>query len=112
MYVIAGRDFVGRDKISYGSSPSELATAFVPLLQAVQQHALPGVRPQALAKVTELQAELQMYNKPDDHKVAGLIESLTAMVTNAIGSVVKMFAAPILQGLVGPATKYVLGKLQ
>jgi hypothetical protein len=108
---VTGGDFVGRDKINRGSSPDELAPLFESLLKVVKEQSPPVVQAQATAKVAELKAEVQKGRDADDGKLAGIVEGLAGMVPGAIGSVVRMFASPILTGLIGPVTKYVLGKL-
>jgi len=40
------------------------------------------------------------------------VDGLVAMVPGTVGAVVSMFATPILSGIAGPVTKFVLGKLK
>jgi hypothetical protein len=44
--------------------------------------------------------------------MADIVDGLVALVPGAVGSVVSMFATPILGGIAGPVTKYVLNKIQ
>ena len=48
----------------------------------------------------------------DDSKIGKIVEGLVGMVPSAIGTVVSMFASPILGGIVGPVTKFVLDRFQ
>lgn len=113
----AGGDFVGRDRntttttTSTGASPRDLEPLFAALLAAVAAHAPAGVRPAAMQQVGLLKAEAVKGGRADDGTVAGIIEGLARLVPGAVGTIVGTFATPILGGLAGPVTKYVLGKL-
>ena len=41
-----------------------------------------------------------------------IVDGLVGMVPGAVGAVVSMFAMPLLSGIAGPVTKYVLEKLK
>jgi hypothetical protein len=45
-------------------------------------------------------------------KLARIIDGLVAMVPEAIGGIVRIFTTPVLRGIVGPVTKFVLEKLR
>lgn len=106
-----GGDFVGRDKINYGIQATELAQLFAPLL-AVAQHAPADKQAAAVQQVDALQAEVAKGKQADDKVMAKLIEGLVALVPAAVGSVVSLFASPILGGIAKPATEYVLEKMK
>jgi hypothetical protein len=136
--VSAGGDFVGRDQtmhgdrittgdvsgtgvaigrdanagVTQGVSPRELESLFAPLLAAVAQYAPADRREGALQQVQVLKAEVAKGEKADDGKIAKIVDGLLEMVPKAVGSIVSTFAAPILSGMVGPVTKYVLDKLK
>jgi hypothetical protein len=110
--VHAGGDFVGRDKITYGISPRDLEALFAPLLALVVQKAPSDQRAAAEQQVQELKAEVAMGKEADDSKVGKIIDGLVNMVPGAIGTVVNLFATPILGGIAGPVTKFVLEKLK
>lgn len=110
--VTAGGDVVGRDKVTYGVSPRELEPLFAPLLAAVAQDAPADKQTAAVQQVQELKAEVAKGKQADDKKMGGIIEGLAGMVPSAVAAVVSMFATPILGGVVGPVTEYVLGKLK
>jgi hypothetical protein len=110
--VQAGSDFVGRDKITQGIPLHELETLFAPLLVAAVQHAPPGKQAEAVRQVEELKAETAKGKQADDGRIAKIVEGLADMIPGAVGSVLSLFAAPILGGIAGPVTQYVLDKLK
>jgi hypothetical protein len=111
-HVNAGRDFVGGNQVHEGISAAELAALFTPLLAAVAQHAPTDRQTEALQKVSELQAELAKGSLKDDSKVGKLVQGLIDLVPKAVGSVVSLFASPILGGVAGPFTQYVLERIK
>lgn len=106
-----GGDFVGRDKTTQGISAQELQPLFASLLAAVAQHAPPDKQAAAVQQVRELEAEVAKGKDADDGKLGKIVDGLVALVPGAIGAVVSTFATPILGGIAGPVTKYVLDKL-
>ena len=110
--VSAGCDFVGRDKITQGVSPRDLESLFAPLLAAVAQEAPANKKASAVGQVQELKAEVAKGKQSDDSKMAKLVEGLVGLVPKAVGAVVSAFGSPILGGIAGPVTKFVLNKLQ
>jgi hypothetical protein len=107
-----GGDFVGRDKITYSVPSSELEGLFEPLLNVINRQ-VPGERQDAAIQQAEaLKAEVAKGESADDGKIARIVDGLVEMVPGAIGSVVSLFATPILGGIAGPVTKFVLDKLK
>ncbi len=47
----------------------------------------------------------------DDGKLGKIIDGLVSLVPGADSAVVSMFATPILSGIAGPVTQFVLYKL-
>jgi hypothetical protein len=107
-----GGDFAGRDKIIQGISPQDLETLFAPLLAVVAQQALSDKQAAAVQQVQKLKAEVAKGKQADDSKMGKIIDGLVGMVPDAVGQIVSMFATPILGGIAGPVTKFVLGKLK
>jgi len=107
-----GGDFVGRDMHTQGLAAADLESLFAPLLASVAQHAPADRQVAALEQVEELKAEAAKGEKADDGKLARIVDGLVAMVPKAIGSVVSLFATPILGGIAGPVTGFVLDKLE
>lgn len=137
--VSAGRDFVGRDRIvqgddinvgdmsgnvgvaigrgarasvNQGVSPRDLEPLFATLLASVAQHTSAEKRDAAVQKVEELKQEVAKGKDANDSRIATIIDGLTAMVPGAVGAVVSTFASPILGGIAGPVTRFVLGKIK
>jgi hypothetical protein len=110
--VNAGGDFVGRDKITQGVSPRDLESLFAPLLATVADEASADKKASAVEQVQELKAEVAKGKQADDGKMAKLVDGLVGLVPKAVGAVVSAFGSPILGGIAGPVTKFVLDKLQ
>jgi hypothetical protein len=110
--VTAGGDFVGHDKITHGVSPRDLESLFAPLLAAVAQQAPADKQAAAVEKVAELKAEVAKGKQANDGKIAKIVDGLVDMVPKAVEAVVSTFATPILGGIAGPVTKFVLDKLK
>jgi hypothetical protein len=106
-----GGDFVGRDQIKSGLSSQELERLFAPLKAAVQQ-APDGNRQAALQITHDLEQEVAKGDQADDSRMAKLIDGLVGLVPAAVSAVVSIFASPILGGLAGPVTQFVLDKIQ
>lgn len=112
--VTIGGDVVGRDKITTvttGLSGDQLNQLFAPLLTALRA-APPEKQNEAVQKAEELKKEVAKGKDANDKVMAKIIDGLVALVPGAIGAVVGMFATPILGGLAGSATEYVLDKIQ
>ena len=97
--------------VTTGIPASELESLFKQLGEVTQ-----SARPEDKAKVEKtvqaLKDEVAKGSKAEDSTVAKLIDKLVEMVPDAVGSVVSMFATPILGGIVGPVTKFVLDELK
>jgi hypothetical protein len=109
-----GGDVVGRDKITNvttGLSGDQLNQLFAPLMNALRA-APPEKQNEAIQKAEELKKEVAKGEKADDNVMADIVDGLVALIPGAVGSVVSMFATPILGGIAGPVTKYVLNKIQ
>jgi hypothetical protein len=101
--VNVGGDMTGQDKITYGA---QLDQAFRPLADAVGQHE------EAKQKVEALKTEAAKGKKADDGVMAKLVEGIVKLVPGAVTAVVSAFGTPLLGGLAGPVTKYVLDKVK
>lgn len=107
-----GGDFVGRDKITYGLAAADLDVLFAPLLAAVVAQAPVEKREAASQQVLELRQEAAKGGQAEDRRMARIVDGLADLVPGAVATLVGAFASPILGGLAGPATQYVLDKLQ
>ena len=107
-------DVVGRDKVvsttTQGISEETFRQLFAPLFQSLQQ-APPERRDQAQQKAEALKEELSKGKKADDSLVAKLLDGIVELVPGAVSAVASMFATPILGGIAGPVTKFVLDKI-
>jgi hypothetical protein len=106
-----GGDIVGRDKITGAPSAAALDDALRPLVEAIKT-APAEVRPEAEAKLAALKQEAAKGEKANDSTVAKLVDGLVGLVPGAVSAVVSAFATPLLGGIAGPVTQFVLDKLQ
>ena len=74
--------------------------------------ASPEKQADAMQKVKELKAEAAKGKDADDGVVAKLVKGLVGLIPSAVSAVVSAFATPILGGIAGPVTKYVLDEIQ
>ena len=106
-----GGDIVGRDKIVSTPSAAALNDALRLLIEKVG--AAPAeVRPQAEAKLTALKEEAAKGTDAADGVLAKLVDGLVELVPGAAAAVVSAFATPLLGGIAGPVTSFVLDKLK
>jgi hypothetical protein len=106
-----GGDIVGRDKIVGAPSAAELDGALRPLIEAIG--AAPAEkRTEAEAKLTALKQEAAKGENANDRTIADLVDGLVKLVPGAVSAVVSAFTTPILGGIVGPVTSFVLDKLR
>jgi hypothetical protein len=104
-------DIVGRDKISGAPSMAQLDSALRPLVDAIG--AAPAEkRVEAEAKLSALKQEAAKGKSADDGVIAKLVDGLVGLVPGATSAIVSAFATPILGGIAGPVTRFVLDKLQ
>jgi len=92
-----------------GVDTAQLNALFTGMLQAAA--AAPGNQAEAVAVVNELKTEAAKGEKAEDERLAKLIDGFVELVPAGVSAVVSTFASPILAGVVGPITKFVLGKL-
>jgi uncharacterized caspase-like protein len=97
--------------VKQGINGAELERLFAPLVSLVQEQP-PDKRGQAEQKVEQLKEEVAKGKSRDDSRMGRLIQGLVDLVPGAVGTVVSMFATPILGGLAGPVTKFVLDGLK
>ena len=106
-----GGDIVGRDKITGAPSAAELDPVLRPVIEAIG--AAPAeVRAEAEAKLAALKQEAAKGKDANDGTVAKLVDGLVGLVPAAASAVVSAFTTPILGGIAGPATGFVLDKLR
>jgi hypothetical protein len=103
----AGGDIVGRDKIS----SHQVDDVFGPIGKVIET-AGPSEKAAAEEQFRALKNEVAKGTHADDSVVAKLVEGLVGLVPGAVAGIVSAFASPLLGGLAGPVTKYVLDKIQ
>jgi len=110
--VTTGGDFIGRDQQVQGLTGRDLEPLFAALLAVIARQASAGTQTAALQQVQALKAEIAKGQAADDSRLGRLLDGLVALVPGAVGAVVALFATPILQGIAGPVTRFVLDKLK
>jgi regulator of protease activity HflC (stomatin/prohibitin superfamily) len=107
-----GGDIVGRDKIDFRApSSAELDEAFRQMDREIRDLP-PDARGEAEAILRELKREAAKGIDANDGDVAKLLDALVGKVPAVAAAAVQAFAAPILGGIVGPVTSFVLDKLR
>lgn len=91
-------------------STAEISQVMQPILMAAQS-AEPGKRNEAIQSAAALEQEVSKGENANDEIVGGLIQDLVDLVPSAVSAIVAVFGKPILAGIVGPATKYVLKRI-
>jgi hypothetical protein len=107
-----GGDIVGRDKIVETEiSTVQLEQIFRPLTEAARS-APPAVQQEVAQKVEELKKEAAKGKSATDSVMAKLVDGIVGLVPGAVSAIAGAFGTPLLAGIAGPATKYVLDKIQ
>jgi hypothetical protein len=106
-----GGDVVGRDKIACFHSTSQLDGALRPIVDAIRA-APTGTQAAAELKMSAMKQEASKGKFANDRLIARLIDGLVDLVPGATSAVVSAFATPILAGIAGPVTGFVLDKLR
>jgi hypothetical protein len=107
---VAGRDLYDFSAES-GLTAETLNHLFLPLVQAVQS-VPPEKKPEAEEKIQALKAEIAKGKNAEDSRVGKLLDGILELVPGAVSAVTGMFATPLLSGIAGPVTKFVLDKIQ
>jgi hypothetical protein len=107
---------VAAGKGAYASAGSGLSSveldALFSQLTTILEDTPAEYKSTALEKVESLKTEVAKGEEADDSQLAKLIDSLIALAPGAVSAVVSVFASPILGGIAGPVTKFVLEKIQ
>jgi hypothetical protein len=96
----------------HGMNASDVPALFAALLAAVNAHAAPSVKAEAVAQVAQLKSEVAKGAAADSGVVAKLVDGLVGLVPDAARTVASTFATPVLSGIAGPLTKWVLETLK
>jgi hypothetical protein len=103
-----GDIFVG-NKVQFISA-KHIDDAFRPIAQALERTP-PEHKAAAEQTLHALKNEAAKGKDANDSIIAKLLEGLVGLVPGAVSAVVGAFASPLLSGIAGPVTKYVLEKL-
>ncbi len=101
---------VEQSTVTVGIPAADLERLFAPITAAAHQ-ADPAQRQAAEQTAQALKAEAGKGKQADDTRLARLIDGLVGLVPAAVTAVVSAFASPILAGVAGPVTQYVLQKI-
>jgi hypothetical protein len=96
----------------HGTNTNDIPALFAALLAAVNTHAAPSVKADAVAQVAQLKTEIAKGAAAEDGTVAKLVDGLVGLVPDAARTVASTFATPVLSGIAGPLTKWVLETLK
>jgi hypothetical protein len=99
--------------VQTGLSGDELAKALAPVVEAVQRNSAgAATQAAALQQIDELTQELAKGKGANDARIADILDELAKRVPGAVAAVVSTFGTPLLGGLAGPVTQYVLDRLK
>jgi hypothetical protein len=105
-----GGDIVGRDK-HQAALAGQIENVFQPVADALDR-VDSKTAASAKEKLQTLKEEAGKGKSANDSIIAKLIEGIVGLVPAAVGAVVSAFATPVLGGVAGPVTKYVLDRIQ
>lgn len=101
---------IGGDKVTY-PPPADLTAALAPLRLLIA--ATPTERqPEAAEKLETIKQEAAKGPEADDSVMARAVDGLVRLIPNATSLVTSAFAKPVLAGIAGPVTNFVLEKLR
>lgn len=95
-----------------GISPHDLAPLFSSAKAAIMNQGCLETQNEALRHLEDLQAEILKGKDADDGRMAKILDGLAGMLPSAVRSVADIFVSPVLSGIAGPITKFVLDKFQ
>ena len=107
--VSAGGNFAGRDQtLARAPSSPDLEPLFAQLLDAVARHAPVDQQQAAVQRIQALKGEIAKGDLAEDAKIATIVDDLVDRVPDAVPAISHLFATSVLQGVVGPVTRFVL----
>jgi hypothetical protein len=99
--------------VQMGLSAADVAQTLSPVLAAVQTStADAATQAAAMQEIETLKAELAKGKDADDSRVAGILDGLANLVPGAVAAVVSAFGTPLLAGIAGPVTQFVLNQFK
>jgi len=108
---VQARNIAGRDiNVVSQIAPVELDQLFHPVIEAIRSG--PGDKqPEAMAKVEALKQEVAKGKDADHGVMKKLAEGIVGLVPDALKSLATAFAKPVLSGVAGPVTQFLLSKM-
>ncbi len=106
---VAAGKIIGRDY--FETSSAQLDQVFAPLMEAVSA-AKPEQQKEATQNVEALKQEAAKGKDADDGVMAKLVDKLLELVPGTVSAIAGAFGTPLLAGVAGPVTKWVLSKAQ
>lgn len=100
-----------RAQVTTGETGEDLDDLFAPIFLALR-NAPPERREDAVKRAEELKTEAAKGKNADDSRMAKLLDGLVELVPGAVTAVLSTFATPVLAGIAGPVTKFVLDKFE
>jgi hypothetical protein len=100
-----------RATVTTGLSGQDLHRLFEPLMKSIREMPIAN-QTEALKKAEDLKEEVAKGKAADDSRMGKLIDGLVDLVPSAVSGIGGIFASPVLGGLAGPVTKFVLDKIQ
>jgi hypothetical protein len=94
-----------------GISGADLERAFAPMVQALRD-VPPEKQAEATQKVDELKKEVAKGSKANDSRMAALLDELVGMVPGMVTVVASTFGTPLLGGIAGPVTSFVVDRIR
>ncbi len=91
-------------------APAQIQQLWQPVADAIQ-NVPPVKQAAAAAKLDDLKQETAKGDKAEDSTIARLVKALVALAPSAVSAIAGAFGTPILSGIAGPVTKFVLNEL-
>ncbi|MFM7581353.1 MAG: hypothetical protein ACKO9F_01340 [Caldilinea sp.] len=99
--------------VQIGPSADKVAQALAPVLTALQQSTVDvATQAAAMQEIEKLKAELAKGKDADDSRIAGILDGLANLVPGAVAAIVSTFGTPLLVGIAGPVTQFVLNQFK
>jgi hypothetical protein len=103
---IAGRDMHIGTQITH----SQINEVFQPVEDVIRT-ATTDKQPEALQHLEHLKQEAEKGNQADHGRMTKLIDGILGLVPAALTSVAAAFGTPLLTGVAGPVTQFLLNKM-
>lgn len=103
---IAGRDIHVVAEIS----SSELSQVFQPVMEAIRSASVEK-QPEAVEKLEALKQEVIKGKHANHDLMRKLADEIVSLVPEALKSMAKAFGKPLLAGVSGPVTQFLLNKM-